>query len=243
MKKKLIVLLGATAVGKTKVAVRLAKHLQTEIVYADSRQIYREMCIGTAKPTLEEQEGIPHHLVDCVSVTEHYTAGRYEKDALHALETIFQHHDVAILTGGTGLYVKAVCQGFDELPSDETIRQQLQKQYRQEGLASLWAELQANDPVFLERVDKNNPQRILRALEVIRLSGKPFSSFWTGTRKERSFEWLTVVLDRPREELYQRIHLRMDKMIQEGLLEEAQQLLPFREKNALQTVGYREIYD
>lgn len=243
MKKKLIVLLGATAVGKTTVAVRLAHFLRTEIVYADSRQVYREMRIGTAKPSPEEQEGIPHHLIDCVSITENYTAGRYEREALQVLETIFQRNDVAILTGGTGLYVKAVCRGLDELPNDETIRQALKAQYQQEGLAWLLAELQERDRVFFEKVDKANPQRILRALEVIRISGKPFSSLLKGGEKERPFQTLTIVLDRPTEELYQRINQRMDNMLAEGLLAEAQRLLPFREKNALQTVGYREIYD
>jgi tRNA dimethylallyltransferase len=240
---KLIVLIGATAVGKTKTCVKVAQHWQTEIVYADSRQLYKELAIGTAKPTLEEQEGVPHHLVDCISIEQEYTAGQFEQDALSCLNTIFEKNKVAVLSGGSGLYVKAVCEGLDNIPTDETVRQSVQSQYQVEGLDSLLQELAEKDPEYFRQIDKSNPQRIMRAIEVIRITNIPYSQLRTGEKKQRPFDMLKIVLDRPREELYERINKRMDIMLENGLVKEVESLKKYQYKNALQTVGYKEIFD
>lgn len=236
-------IIGATAVGKTKTCVKIAQRWQTEIVYADSRQVYKELSIGTAKPTLEEQEGVPHHLVDCISIANDYTAGQYEQDALDCLAKIFEKNKVAILSGGSGLYVKAVCEGLDNIPTDENIRQNILKQYKVEGLENLLKELAEKDPTYFQQIDKSNPQRIMRAVEVIRLTNTPYSKLRTGEKKQRPFEILKIVLDRPREELYERINRRMDMMLEAGLVREAESMKKYQHKNALQTVGYKEIFD
>jgi tRNA dimethylallyltransferase len=239
----LIVVVGATAVGKTETAIRLAEYFKTEIISADSRQFYRELTIGTAKPSNEELQRAKHHFIDSHSITENYTVGQFENDALMVLESIFQHRSVAILAGGSGLFVKILCDGMDEIPeTDPEIRVQLIAELADSGLKPLLEELKIKDLDYYEEVDKANPQRILRALEVCRSTGLPFSSFRTQKKVKRPFNIIKIGLTRPREELYARIDARMDAMIAQGLLEEAKSLLPFQSHNALQTVGYQEIF-
>jgi tRNA dimethylallyltransferase len=240
----LIVVVGPTAVGKTDLCVRLAKHLQTEIISADSRQFYKEMTIGTAKPTVEEQQGVPHHFVDSHHITEEYNAGAYEQDALQLFKELFKEHKAVILTGGSGLYVRAVSEGMDEMPeTDPAIREQLTALYQEQGLQPLLEQLQQADPSYYERVDKANPQRVIRGLEVCLSSGQPYSLFRKQKQQERPFQIIRIGLNRDRQELYDRIDQRMDLMLAQGLLEEARALYPYRHHNALQTVGYKELFD
>ncbi|MCX2739876.1 tRNA (adenosine(37)-N6)-dimethylallyltransferase MiaA [Pontibacter anaerobius] len=242
--KYLVVVVGPTAVGKTDLCVQLAKHFGTEIISADSRQFFREMSIGTAKPSPEEQQGVKHHFVDSHSITEEYSAGAFEQDVLELLEQLFQEHDVVIMTGGSGLYVRAVLEGMDEMPeTDPQVREALTKQYELQGLQPLLDKLQELDPLYFEQVDKANPQRVVRALEVCLSSGRPYSSFRSSEKQERPFYSIKIALNRDRAELYSRIDQRMDQMLAQGLQEEAKQLYPYRQHNALQTVGYKEIFD
>lgn len=242
--KSLIVIVGPTAVGKTDLCVQLAKHYQTDVVSADSRQFYRELCIGTAKPSPEEQQGITHHFVDSHSITEEYSAGAYEQDALLLLDELFKKHAIVIVTGGSGLYVRALCEGMDEMPeTDPAIREQLNQTLQEQGLEPLLAQLQRLDPVYYEQVDKANPQRVVRALEVCLSAGQPYSAFRRSERPERPFNIVKIGLTRDRQELYSRIDQRMDQMLAQGLLEEAKTYYPHRHHNALQTVGYKEIFD
>ncbi|SNC60771.1 tRNA dimethylallyltransferase [Hymenobacter gelipurpurascens] len=241
----LLVISGPTAVGKTDLCVRLAQHLHTEIVSADSRQFFRELTIGTAKPTPEEMQGVPHHFIDSHSIQEEYNAGRFEQDALSLLQELFRKHQVVILTGGSGLYLKAVTEGFDDMPAAlPEVREQLQQELAEGGLGPLVDELARLDPITYDRIDRQNHQRVLRALEISRSTGQPFSSFH-GKKKaaERPFRIVKVALNREREELYQRIDQRMDQMLAGGLEAEARALYPFRHHNALQTVGYKELFD
>ncbi|UPL47604.1 tRNA (adenosine(37)-N6)-dimethylallyltransferase MiaA [Hymenobacter sublimis] len=239
----LLVVTGPTAVGKTALCVRLAQQLQTEIVSADSRQFFRELNIGTAKPTPEEMQGVPHHFINSHSITEEYNAGRFEQDALALLAQLFQRHRVVILTGGSGLYLHAVTEGLDELPAaPPAVREQLRAELGAHGLEPLVAELERLDPVTHARIDRQNPQRVLRALEISRATGQPFSSFHGATAASRPFRVVKVALTRERDELYQRIDQRMDQMLAAGLEEEARSLYPHRHHNALQTVGYQELF-
>jgi tRNA dimethylallyltransferase len=239
----LIVVVGPTAVGKTDLCVRLANHFGTEIISADSRQFYKEMSIGTAKPSAEEQQGVPHHFVDSHRITEEYNAGAYEQEVLHLLQRLFKEHNSVILTGGSGLYVRAVTEGMDEMPeTDPAVREQLTETFRQQGLEPLLKQLQQLDPVYFERVDQANSQRVIRALEVCLSSGEPYSSFRKSGQQERPFQIIKIGLTRDRQELYTRIDQRMDQMLEGGLLEEARRLYPYRQLNALQTVGYQELF-
>jgi tRNA dimethylallyltransferase len=240
----LVVVAGPTAVGKTALSVQLAQHFRTEIVSADSRQFFREMSIGTAKPTPAEMQGVPHHFIDSHSITEDYSAGRFESDALRVLAELFGRHQVVVLTGGSGLYLQALTDGLDELPtSNPALRTQLQQELATTGLAPLVAELARLDPVAHARIDRQNHQRVLRAVEVCRATGQPFSSFQTGrTVASRPFHIIKTALTREREVLYARINQRVDEMLAAGLLAEVERLLPFRHHNALQTVGYQEIF-
>lgn len=240
----LIVVVGPTAVGKTDLCVRLAQHFHTEIISADSRQFYKEMSVGTAKPTPEEQQGIPHHFVDSHHIAETYNAGAFEQDTLKLLDQLFEQHQAVILTGGSGLYVRAITNGMDEMPeTDPDIREELTARYQHEGLAPLLEQLQQLDPEYAARVDQSNPQRIVRALEVCLSSGQTYSSFRKAGAQERPFHIIKIGLNRDRTELYGRIDQRMDQMLAQGLLEEAKALYPYRAHNALQTVGYKEIFD
>ncbi|MBJ6116724.1 tRNA (adenosine(37)-N6)-dimethylallyltransferase MiaA [Pontibacter sp. BT310] len=242
--KFVVVVVGPTAVGKTDLCVNLAAHFSTEVVSADSRQFYKEMQIGTAKPTIEEQQGVPHHFVNSHSIAEEYNAGAYEQDALQLLNTLFKEHDVVIVTGGSGLYVRALCEGMDEMPeTDPAIRAKLTAKLESEGLEPLVNHLKSLDPEYYNQVDKANPQRVVRALEVCLSSGQPYSSFRKWDKTTRPFKIIKIGLTRDRQELYDRIDQRMDQMLQQGLLEEAKALYPFRTHNALQTVGYKEIFD
>lgn len=241
----LVVVAGPTAVGKTALCVRLAQHLQTVVVSADSRQFFRELSIGTAKPTPNEMQGVPHYFIDSHSITEDYNAGRFEVDCLALLKQLFQRHAVVILTGGSGLYLQAVTEGFDVMPAiAPTVRTGLQQELTAHGLAPLVAELLATDPVTYARLDHQNPQRVLRALEVTRGTGQPFSSFHAqNNAPQRSFQTLKIALTRERAELYARIDERVDEMLAAGLLAEVQSVAAYRQHNALQTVGYQELFD
>jgi tRNA dimethylallyltransferase len=243
-RKHLVVVVGPTAVGKTDLCVQLAKHYQTEIISADSRQFYREMAIGTAKPSAEEQQGVQHHFIDSHSIREEYNAGAFEQDVLALLEELFQTNDVVIMTGGSGLYIKGVCEGMDEMPdTSPAVREELTRQYGEQGLQPLLDRLQQLDPIYFAQVDKANPQRVIRAVEVCLSSGMPYSSYRKNEKQERPFNIIKIGLNRERSELYQRIDQRMDLMLTQGLLEEAKALYAHRAHNALQTVGYKEIFD
>lgn len=242
-KKSLIVLVGPTAVGKTEVAIRIAKHFDTEIVSADSRQFYQEMNIGTAKPTPAELAQVQHHLVNHLSVHTNYTVKDFETDALEKINAIHRHHDVAVLSGGSGLYVQAVCKGLDDMPQvPAAVRDGLMADLQNMGLAHLLQKLEILDPTYYAMVDKANPQRIVRALEVCIFTGQPYSFFRKKKGVERPFDIITVGLLRERAKLYARIDSRMDEMINNGLFEEAGSLFELRHMNALQTVGYSEIF-
>ena len=244
MKKTLIIIVGPTAVGKTDLCVKIAKLFNTDVVSADSRQFYRELAIGTAKPTVEEMDGVKHHFVDSHSIRDYYSVGDFERDCLKVLEDIFREKDVAILTGGSGMFIKMITDGIDEMPeADLYLRKQLGERLNNEGLEVLTNELKQLDPSYYEQVDIQNTQRILRALEVCIATGQPFSSFRKNQKVVRPFEMIKIALERPREELYARINKRMDIMLENGLETEAKSVMDFREHYALRTVSYREIYE
>lgn len=237
---KLLVITGSTGVGKTELTLRLAESLNCEIVNADSRQIYREIPIGTAAPTKEEQARVKHWFVGTKSVTENYSAGDYERDCLEVLDKL---GDRAILSGGSMLYFDAVCNGLDDIPKvDEALRNQVRQEYKQKGLEWLQSEVQRLDPAYWAIVDRQNPQRLIHCVELSMGTGRPYSSYRKRDVKARGFEVVKVALERPREELYERINNRVDKMIADGLEEEARSVYPLRQLNSLQTVGYREMF-
>jgi tRNA dimethylallyltransferase len=242
--KLLLVIGGATATGKTALAIRLARHFGTEILSADSRQFYREMSIGTAKPSEAELSAVPHHFIDSLSVTDDFSVGDFEREALSVLEKIFLKNDVAVLVGGSGLYLRAVCEGLDAFPdiSPET-RKQVESGEKSGGIAWLQAELARRDPDYFQVVDRQNPARLRRALEVCLETGLPYSSFRQNVKKPRPFTPIYILLELPRPELYARIEARVDAMIAAGLEAEALALLPFRDRPALHTVGYEEWFD
>ena len=244
MKKHLIVITGATASGKTSLAIQLANHFQTEILSADSRQFFKEMNIGTAKPTLEELRQAKHHFIDTLSIHDEYNVGQYERDASLLLEQLFQKHDTVIMAGGSGLYIKAVCEGLDHFPKvDEKHRIELTQLFEQEGIEVLQQELKELDPTYYNEVDRQNPQRLIRALEICRGSGQSYSSFRTSNAAERPFKTTKIAIQWEREQLYDRINRRVDLMLEAGLEQEAKSLYPFKHLNALQTVGYQEWFD
>ncbi len=239
----LLVVAGPTAVGKTALCVRLAQQLGTEVVSADSRQLYRELSIGTAKPTPAEMDGVPHHFIGSHHITDPVTAGRYERECLTLLNELFTRHRVVILSGGTGLYINAVCFGLDDMPPvDATLRETLRLRWQQDGLASLQEQLRQLDPVYAQTADLQNPVRVTRALEVCLSTGLPYSSFRQDKPADRPFKSVLVALDRPRPELYARIDTRMDQMLSDGLLDEVRSLYDYRQLPALQTVGYQEVF-
>ncbi len=242
--KTLVCVVGPTAVGKTAAGVQLARHFQTAILSADSRQFYCEMTIGTAKPSDDELAAVPHHFINSHHLTDNYSAGDFERDALSLLGELFLRRDVVILVGGSGLFVRAVCQGLDELPKPlPGVRERLNSLHRQHGLAHLQALLEQVDPDYFREIDSQNPQRVIRALEVYESTGVPFSRFRRGRVVERPFCIRSVGLDTDRELLYQRINSRVDAMMERGLMKEVEALLPYREKPPLQTVGYAELFD
>ena len=242
--KTLYVLVGPTAVGKTALAIALAKQLKTEIISADSRQIYREMILGTAKPSLQELAEIPHHFINSHSIDQEYSAGQYEREAQALLDILFKRHESLVLVGGSGLYIKGLLEGFDTIPEvPEHVRESLEEQFEQKGLGWLQQELETHDPDLFEGIDQQNPHRLIRALEVKMHTGQSIQSFRGLKKKEHDFRVVKVGLELDRESLYKRIDMRMDSMIAQGLFEEAQGLYPKRALNALQTVGYQEIFD
>ena len=241
--KTLLVVAGPTAVGKTDFCVELAKTLQTDVVSADSRQLYRELTIGTAKPTLAEIDGVQHHFIDSHSILDPVNAGRYERECLALLNDLFSEKDIVILSGGTGLYINAVCVGLDDMPPvDPSLREHLFARLQTEGLAVLQSELHLLDPIYTQTADLQNPVRVTRALEVCLTTGKPYSSFRQKKVVERPFRSVLIALNRPREELYGRIDARIDAMLAKGLVDEVCSLLPYRHLAALQTVGYQEVF-
>lgn len=241
--KYLIVIAGPTAVGKTDLCINLAKKFNTEIISSDSRQFFKETILGTAKPSDLQLSEVPHHFINSLSIRDNYDVKSFEEDALNLMQEIFQKHNIIIMTGGSGLYIDAICNGFDDMPQvGSEIRQKIIKEYELEGLVFLQKEVKLLDPEYFALVDQNNPQRLMRALEVCRGTGKPFSSFRNKKKVDRPFNIIKIGLEREREELYRRIDLRMDSMIQEGLFEEAISLFPHKHLNALQTVGYSEIF-
>ena len=237
-------MVGPTAVGKTAECIRLAGMLGTEIVSADSRQFYKEMNIGVARPSVSELATIPHHLIAHISVSQDYNAAMYERDASEVIGKLFQEKDDVVLTGGSGLYVNAVCNGMDDIPDkDESIRQELNDLFDKQGLEPLQRELQEKDPEYWEIVDKRNHIRLIRALEVCRQTGRTFSSFRSQKKTKRDFDIIKIGIRRSRENLLERIYRRVDCMIEQGLIEEVRGLYGYRNLQALNAVGYKEIFD
>ncbi len=242
--KRLISVIGPTAIGKTKLAISLANHFNTEIISADSRQFYKEMCVGTAVPTTEELQSATHHFIQHKSIFEKYSVGDFEKEAIKKLEDIYSDKDIAIMVGGSGLYVDAVIKGLDEFPIIEPeIRVQLNKAYEEKGIQYLQDDLKKYDPTYYETVDLNNPHRLIRALEVRLASGLPYSTFLKKENIQRPFQTFTIGITAPRELIYERINKRVDNMMAQGLLEEARAIYEHRALNALQTVGYKEVFN
>lgn len=239
-----LVIAGPTAVGKTAVAIDVARHFGTEIISADSRQCYRELNIGVARPDAGELQQVRHHFIASHSIQQEVTAAGFADYAMDVAHRLFRQHDQLVLAGGTGLYIRAFCEGLDDIPDiPAERREQIQEAYAQKGLAWLQAEVAAKDPLFYEKGEIQNPQRLMRALEVAETTGQSILSFHTGQQQERPFRSIRIALELPREELYERINLRVDKMMEAGLLEEVRSLYPYRSLNALQTVGYAELFD
>ena len=244
MHKRLRILLGPTGVGKTAVGIRRAKESGCPVVSCDSRQIYQEMVIGTAAPSLEERGGVPHYFIGSHSIHNHYTAGLYEVEALALLDRLFREHDEVLMVGGSGLYIDAVCHGIDDFPpTDLELRARLTARLTVEGIESLRFDLKRVDPDSYEIIDIKNPQRVVRALEVSLQTGRPFSTFKSHTPKVRPFEIVKEGIMRERTALYARIDARVELMMAQGLLEEVRALLPYKKMPALQSVGYRELFD
>ena len=242
--KRLLVIVGPTGSGKTDLSIRLALYYGAPILSTDSRQIYRGMPIGTAQPEKHQLQQVEHHFIASHDIKEGLNCGEYAVQALSCLEELFTRHDWVVAVGGSGLYVQALCEGMDDLPqADPTLRAELSRRLENEGLDALVAELRDRDPVYYETVDRKNPARIVRALEVCLQTGRPYSEQRTGQRLQRPFQIIKIGIDLPREELYARIDQRVDRMLSEGLEAEARVLYPYRGLNALQTVGYREFFD
>ncbi len=242
--KRLVVIVGPTGCGKTDLSIRLARHFAAPILSTDSRQVYRGMAIGTAQPSAEQLAAVEHHFIASRDIDDELNCGRYEVEALERLEELFREHDTVVAVGGSGLYVKALCEGMDSLPqADEELRRNLMQRLETEGVASLAEELRQLDPDYWEVVDRSNPARVLRAVEVCLQTGRPYSAQRTGIRRARPFDIIKIGVTLPREELYDRIDRRVDIMMAEGLEEEARKMYPHRALNALQTVGYRELFE
>ena len=244
LNKTLIVVVGPTAIGKTALAITLANHFNTEIISADSRQFFKEMAIGTAKPDAEELAAAKHHFIDSHSVSQLFSTGDFEVEALKTIDNILCNHNTAIMVGGSGLYINAVVNGLDEMPEiDLSIREKLNKQFETEGINAIQTQLAEYDPEYFAKVDQQNPQRMIRGLEVFLSTGQKLSSMLSATKKQRPFNIVKIGLNTDRAVLYDRINLRVDKMMELGLLDEVKSLLPYRKFNALNTVGYAELFD
>ncbi len=242
--KYLVILTGPTAIGKTAVGIELANYFKTEIISADSRQMYKEMSIGTAVPSVDELKAAKHHLVQTKSVFDYYNASMFEFEVLDILQPLFAKYDIVLMVGGSTLYIDAVCYGIDDLPTvDPNVRNEVIARYQTEGIEYLRRELKLLDPAYYETVDLKNPSRLMKAIEISVMTGKPYSSFLTAQRKERDFSIIKVGLNCDREILYNRINQRVDAMIASGLEQEVRALAYARETTALKTVGYREIFD
>ncbi|MGM9477523.1 tRNA (adenosine(37)-N6)-dimethylallyltransferase MiaA [Pedobacter sp. GSP4] len=242
--KTLISVVGPTAIGKTALAIQLAQHFGTEIISADSRQFFKEMEIGTAKPDAEELAAAKHHFINSHSVSQLFSTGDFEVEGLKTLDQIFKKHDLAIMVGGSGLYINALINGLDEMPEiDLTIRENLNKKFDDEGLSAIQSQLAALDPEYFAKVDQQNPQRMIRGLEVFLSTGQKLSSMLSATKKERPFNIIKIGLNTDRAILYDRINKRVDQMIDKGLVDEVKSLVDFKKYNALNTVGYSEIFD
>ncbi|MDR2122825.1 MAG: tRNA (adenosine(37)-N6)-dimethylallyltransferase MiaA [Flavobacteriaceae bacterium] len=243
-RKILLSVVGPTAIGKTSLSILLAGHLDTEIISCDSRQFFREMKIGTAFPTQEELTSVPHHFIGNLSIEQDYSVGEYEKDALKKISELFEIYDRLVMVGGSGLYEKAINEGLDEFPDiNPEIKDRLIREHKEKGIEFLQEKLKKADPEYYIQVDLYNPSRIIRALEIYEGTGKSYSSFRKNQIKERNFTSVKIGLTAPREIIYQRINQRVDLMMEQGLLEEVRSLLPYRDKNALQTVGYKELFE
>lgn len=241
--KRLIVLLGPTGVGKTALSLNLAEHYLSPIISADSRQFFKGLEVGTAAPTTTQKERVAHHLVGMLDVTDYYSASEFERDALNIIEDLHKSHDILIATGGSMMYIDALCNGIDDVPTiDESLRKEVYERYEREGLEPIRAQLKVLDPDFYNEVDLKNYKRVIHALEVCLMTGKPYSSFRTQTKKERPFDIIKIGLTRDRVELYERINNRVDEMISSGLIEEAERFYPQRHLNSLNTVGYKELF-
>ena len=244
MKKTLIVITGPTAVGKTTLCMDIAKHFGIPIINADSRQIYRELKIGTARPTDKQIQAVRHYFVGTLGLDDYYSASLFEQQVLQLLDQLFQTSDYALLTGGSMMYIDAVCDGIDDIPTiDEETRRLMKQRLADEGLEALCEELRRLDPEYYEIVDRQNPRRVVHALEICTMTGKTYTSFRRRERRQRPFRIVKIALNRPREELYERINRRVDQMMSDGLLDEARALYPKKELNALNTVGYKELFD
>lgn len=239
----LIVLIGPTGVGKTELSLKIAEHYHTEIISSDSRQLYADLKIGTAAPTPEQLKRVPHHFVGTLQLTDYYSAARYEEEVMEKLKELFQTHSSVVMTGGSMMYIDAVCKGIDDIPTiDSDTRELMLKRYEKEGLEALCAELKLLDPEYYAQVDVKNPKRVIHALEICYMTGKTYTSFRTRSQRKRPFNILKIGLRREREELYERINRRVDLMMEEGLLEEAKRVYPYRSLNSLNTVGYKELF-
>lgn len=241
--KKLIVILGSTGVGKTDLSIEIAKECNSPIISADSRQIYRGLTIGTDAPTMEQMKRVKHYFVGTLSIDDYFSASDFEEGVIHLLSKLYKQHSSVVMTGGSMMYIDAVCKGIDDVPTiDKTLRKEIMKLYENEGLDPIRMQLKMLDPLFYNQVDLKNPKRVIHALEVCIMSGKPYSSFRTNTIKKRSFEIVRIGLTRERDELYDRINKRVDQMIENGLIDEAKKYYPFRHLNSLNTVGYKELF-
>jgi len=242
--KSLIVIVGPTGIGKTDLSIDIAKEYNTEIISSDSRQVYKELKIGTAVPTNDQLNQVKHHFIGNVSIYDYYNASMFEFEVIDKLNDLFQNHDQVIMTGGSGMYINAVCDGIDDLPTiDLKLREDLIKKHEEEGIESLRMQLKMLDPESYEKIDLKNPKRMLKAIEVSIQTGKPYSSFLSKTKKERDFKIIKIGLERDRAELYDRINLRVDQMLEEGLVEEARMFYKDRYLNSLNTVGYKELFE
>jgi len=242
--KTLIVILGPTGIGKTDLSIDIALEFKTEIISSDSRQVYKELKIGTAVPSDEQLKKVKHYFIGNKSIYDYYNASMFEFEVLDKLDELFRIHNQVVMTGGSGMYINAVCDGIDDLPTiDQEIRDELFALYKEQGLESLRMQLKLLDPISYKTIDLRNPKRILKALEVSIQTGKPYSSFLTDTNKKRDFNIIKIGLQRNREELYERINLRVDEMVKEGLIEEARRFYKDRNLNSLNTVGYKELFE
>ncbi len=244
MKNTLIVLVGPTCVGKTDLSIHIAHHFDCEIISADSRQFFHEMKTGTALPSESHLAEVKHHFIGFLSIKDYYSVSIFECDVLNILPSIFNKNNIALLTGGSGMYIDAVCNGIDDIPDvDPVVREKYLKKYKTEGIAGLRPALKLLDPDYYEKVDLKNPKRIIRALEICESTGRPYSTFLTKHKRERNFRIIKIGIERPREELYKRINMRVDEMIKVGLEKEARDLYVMKDLNALNTVGYKEFFE